>query len=118
MATLAKRMAADNTPPSILIGTSAGALNVIGLGGLYDLGLVRAADELVRRWGLFRLDDVFGPVNSIVGSGLRYLAQLAGIPVRLPSLLDTEPLRDTLKRALPWDRLHGTSPQERSAPSR
>ncbi|WP_077042318.1 patatin-like phospholipase family protein [Rhodococcus sp. MTM3W5.2] len=106
MVTLAKRMAADNTPPLILVGTSAGALNVIGLGGFYDLGLVRAADELARRWGFFRLDDVFGPVNSIVGSGLRYLAQIAGIPVRLPSLLDTDPLRDTLKRMLPWDRLH------------
>ncbi|MCZ4558161.1 patatin-like phospholipase family protein [Rhodococcus maanshanensis] len=106
MATLAKRMAADNTPPSILVGTSAGALNVVGLGGLFDLGVVRAADELARRWGLFRLDDVFEPVNSVVGSGLRYLAQIAGIPVRLPSLLDTDPLRDTLKRMLPWDRLH------------
>ncbi|MET4613332.1 NTE family protein [Rhodococcus sp. PvR044] len=106
MATLAKRMAADNTPPSILVGTSAGALNVVGLGGYFDLGLSAAAGEVVHQWGSLTLDDVFEPVSSIVGSGLRYLGQLAGMPVRLPSLLDTERLRTTLLEQLPWGRLH------------
>ncbi|MFC7449682.1 patatin-like phospholipase family protein [Rhodococcus daqingensis] len=106
MATLAERMAEDDTPPSILVGTSAGALNVVGLGGFLDLGLVEAADELVRQWGSLELDDVFEPVSSVVGNGLRYLGQLAGMPVRLPSLLDTERLRTTLLRLLPWDMLH------------
>ncbi|WP_072751918.1 patatin-like phospholipase family protein [Rhodococcus maanshanensis] len=106
MATLAKRLAEDNAPPSILIGTSAGALNVVGLGGYFDLGLSAAAGEVVHQWGSLKLDDVFEPVSSIVGSGLRYLGQLAGMPVRLPSLLDTERLRTTLLEQLPWGRLH------------
>ncbi|MFE3289425.1 patatin-like phospholipase family protein [Rhodococcus sp. NPDC059234] len=106
MASLLERMAEDGTPPSILVGTSAGALNVVGLGGFSDRGLPAAAENVVGMWGSIELDDVVEPVNSVVGSGLRYLGQLAGLPVRLPSLLDTERLRETLSARLPWDMLH------------
>lgn len=105
IASLLPRMPKDGPPP-ILVGTSAGALNVAGLGGLAHLGSDAAAGRLMSLWESVKLEDIFGPVSTVAGSGLRYLAQLAGLPVTLPSLLDTEPMRAKLTDLLPLAQLH------------
>src|SRR5574340_538730 len=97
---------AKHDPPPILIGTSAGAVNVVGLAGFAHLEPRKAAAELVARWGSMTLDDVFSPVRSILGSALVSAGQFLGLGSRLPSLLDTGRMRATLQHRLPWGQLH------------
>lgn len=96
---------ATGPAPTVLVGTSAGALNVVALAGLTHLSRAEAAERLVAAWESVRLSDVFG-LSSGVDAGLRYLGQLAGLPVTLPSLLDTERLRSRLTRWLPFETVH------------
>jgi len=105
LSVLVPQLAADGGLPSVLVGTSAGALNVVGLAGTIDAGLQPALDGLVELWSEVRLGDVVDVPGTLAG-GLRYAAQLAGLPVRVPSLLDTTPQRETLEGLLSLDRLH------------
>lgn len=98
-------MATVGPPPRVLVGTSAGALNVVTLAGLAHLAPGEATDRLVDAWASVELNDVFGLAGGIE-TGLRYIGQLAGLPIRLPSLLDTERLRKRLNDWLPWESLH------------
>ncbi|MFZ2530254.1 MAG: patatin-like phospholipase family protein [Rhodococcus sp. (in: high G+C Gram-positive bacteria)] len=93
------------TRPSVLVGTSAGALNVVALGGLAHLDAREATEFLVDTWGTVRPSDVFG-LTSGIGTGLRYAGQLAGLSVRIPSLLDPRRLRTKLAQQLPLEQLH------------
>ncbi|WP_306454260.1 patatin-like phospholipase family protein [Rhodococcus sp. ACS1] len=93
-------------PPTILVGTSAGALTVTGLAADADLGLDQAAEHVVSRWSSVALDDVFGVVSSIAGGGLRYLGQLAGLHVRLSSPFDTTRMTETITKLVPFERVH------------
>jgi NTE family protein len=92
--------------PTILVGTSAGALNVVGLAGNAHLGFDRAAERVVSLWSSVSLDDVFSVTGSVVGGGLRYLGQLAGLPMRLPSLFDTTRMRETITSLVSFEQLH------------
>ena len=105
MQVLVPRMVAAGETPTVLVGTSAGALNVVGLAGAIDLGARPAVDLLVELWSSVRLSDVVDVPGTVAG-GLRYAAGVAGLPVRTPSLLDTSPQRATLEQLLPLDRLH------------
>ena len=105
LSVLVPELAAGGGLPSVLVGTSAGALNVVGLAGALDAGLQPALDGLAELWGAVRLGEVVDVPGTLVG-GLRYAAQLAGLPVRVPSLLDTTPQRATLEALVDWDRLH------------
>ena len=107
LSVLLPRLAADGGLPSVLVGTSAGALNVVGLAGGLSAGLQPAVDGLVALWSAVRLGEVVDVPATLAG-GLRYAAALAGLPVRVPSLLDTTPQRATLDALVPWDRLHAT----------
>lgn len=98
-------MAATGPPPAVLVGTSAGALNVVALAGLAHMAPETATDRLVEAWASVELNDVFR-LTSGVETGLRYVGQLAGVPIRLPSLLDTERLRKRLDEWVPWESLH------------
>ena len=102
---LLPQMAAAGAVPTVLVGTSAGALNVVGLAGGLDAGVPAATDALVRLWSDVRLGDVVDVSGTLAG-GLGYVAQLAGLPVRLASLLDTRPQRATLAEVLPLEQLH------------
>jgi NTE family protein len=95
-------------PFSILCGTSAGAINaaVIGAGAA---DFPRAAAELARVWGAFRVSQVFrsGAVDML-RSGLHLLLALVsgGWLVAVPrSLFDNTPLRALLKREIDFARL-------------
>jgi NTE family protein len=104
---LLPRLLADDAPPSVLVGTSAGALNVVGVAGLVgSLGWEGAARRLVELWSAVRLDQVAGVLPSAAETVVRYAGQLLGLPVRLPSLLDTRRQRTTLAGLLPMDAVH------------
>lgn len=102
--------------PSVLVGTSAGAVNVAGLGGMSQRDPAAAGEELVRRWRSVDLSGVLDVGDSVVGTVAGYGGQLApvlgpllgaaGLPARLTSLLDTGPLEETLAPLVDWGDLH------------
>ncbi|WP_430335026.1 patatin-like phospholipase family protein [Rhodococcus sp. ACT016] len=98
-------MASTGPAPSVLVGTSAGAINIVALAGLAHLDPAEAVDRLIATWSAVQLSDVF-VLSSGVATGIRYLEQLLGVPARLPSLLDTERLRGRLAHWLPLHSLH------------
>ncbi|HET8731221.1 MAG TPA: patatin-like phospholipase family protein [Moraxellaceae bacterium] len=103
-------LAANGRRPRMFIGTSAGAINAVLFASLAHLPADVAAREALRLWREVSRRDV---VHSIVVSGLnalfRYLAQLAGWPVALTSMLDASPLQSTLTRLVDWDQLHANA---------
>lgn len=106
LSVLVPHLAAQQSSPAVLVGTSAGAINVVGLAGLAHLPADAAAAQLAALWRDVTVDGVLRSVPSVLQDAVRYGGQLLGLPVRLPSLLDTTPQRRTLSRLLPLDRLH------------
>nr|WP_304633551.1 patatin-like phospholipase family protein [Pseudonocardia sp. C8] len=102
--------------PSVLVGTSAGALNVAALAGLSGTDPEEAAAELVARWESVRTDEVVALPSSVLQAGAAYAGDLLGIPSslrrllwlpgRVTRLLDAERLRPVVDRVVDWDRLH------------
>lgn len=95
--------------PTLLVGTSAGALNAASLAADADQPADVAADRLVQRWLSLRHGDVF---RSLVGRQLPwtvvgYLGEVLGLPgLSLPGLLNSAPLRGSLDRLLDWTAVH------------
>ena len=95
-----------------------GSGNSITLDQEWQLGNQLAAQvqqqvRLVNRRQVNRRDVVHSIVVSGLNALFRYLAQLAGWPVALTSLLDAAPLQDTLTRLIDWDQLHANAAQPR-----
>lgn len=113
---LLPRLSRRWAPPTVLVGTSAGALNVAALAGMAGEDPERASTELVARWASVRTDEVLALPSSAVRAGLAYAGDLlgipsglrraAGLPDRLTRLLDAERLRPLVERVVDWDRLH------------
>lgn len=101
--------------PRILVGTSAGAINVVLTAAMCSMRDPTAGAELaVHAWRSIGRKQVF---RTIVASGpvtvARYLATLLGLPrteigasLGLSSLLDPAPLRETIQDLGPWQELH------------
>lgn len=106
LSVLVPELVDDGAAPSILVGTSAGALNVVGLAAQAHLGWARASAGLVDLWASVQLDQVIGVPAGLVETGARYTGQLLGLPVRLPSLFDTRRQRETLSALVDLDALH------------
>lgn len=116
LSVLLPRMVEAGAAPSVLVGSSAGALNVAALAGLAHRGVDGACAELARRWRDVRLDDVLDVGGTVVGTGAGLTGQLLGLPgpalgllglpPRLTSLVDTAGQRAALARAVDWERLH------------
>jgi NTE family protein len=93
--------------PRLVVGTSVGALNAAFLAA----GAHRPAAEVAaggeRIWREVRSGEVLSPLVSPRGLAreLAYLAEVAGLPVRAQSILDTAPLAATVRRLIPFDRL-------------
>ncbi|MEE2034224.1 patatin-like phospholipase family protein, partial [Rhodococcus chondri] len=105
--TLLPRITRHYAAPRILVGTSAGAINVVGLAAFADEGLPTAAEQLVDLWTGVVSSDVYSSVHSVLGTGAAFLGQAIGLPrMRLVSLLDTTPIRGLLQGLVPWTRLH------------
>lgn len=97
---------AHGAAPTLLFGTSAGALNVLGLASLAHEGMTRATASLVELWRSVRLHDVVDVFASAGDDLCRFLLQFAGTGVRLRSLLDTERLLGLLQSRIDWHNLH------------
>ncbi len=106
LSVLVPRMAARGAQPRVLVGTSAGALNVVGLASLAHLPPDEAAQELVRMWQHVRIAGVFAVAPGVIEDVTRFAGQLLGLPTRLPSLLDTRPQRQTLSSLVSIEQLH------------
>ncbi len=94
---------------SIVCGTSVGAINAALLASLVDRPLSEAARIAVERWRAVRRSDVLGRVvgPSLALKTLRFVGEALEVPgVRLSSLLDPSPLRDSLERWIDWMALH------------
>ena len=92
--------------PTVLVGTSVGALTAAYLASVAHLPAREAADELLARWGAVTQDRVIKPIlrHQSPRTMLRYLGEFAGLPVgRLESFLDASPLRRTVREWLEWE---------------
>lgn len=95
--------------PTVLVGTSVGAINAAHLAATQHLDADEQAGGLVDRWRRVTKDEVIRPsmLRQAPLAGLRYAGELLGIPgVRLQSLLDPAPLERNLARWIPWRCLH------------
>ncbi|MGH3624573.1 MAG: patatin-like phospholipase family protein [Sciscionella sp.] len=95
--------------PTVLVGTSAGALNAASLAADADQSATQAADRLVRHWQGLRFGDVFHSIASWRAplTALRYAGEVFGVPgMHLPALLDPAPLRNSIDQLLDWSALH------------
>lgn len=95
--------------PTVLIGTSAGALNAVCLGADADRDADAATGRLVERWLGVRRGDVFRPIvrRQAPATVIRYAGEVAGVPgISLTGLLDPAPLRASLERLVDWPALH------------
>ncbi len=85
--------------PRMVLGTSAGALNVAMLASHLQMGIHDAAAALVEGWRRITPALVFAtPRRSVLRLAQRRLSRPAGVA---PGLLDTDPLRVTLGKLLP-----------------
>ena len=93
-------------PFPILCGTSAGAINAAALAVFAD-DFTRAVGNLLEVWERMRCNLVYRTdFASISGTGLRWLAALMLLRRKNPvSLLDNTPLRGTLEKLLPFERI-------------
>jgi NTE family protein len=91
--------------PTVLVGTSVGALTAAFLASVAHLPAREAVEQLVARWGAVTQERVIRPIVRVQSPWtlLRYAAELAGMPgMRLEGLLDATPLRDTVHDWLDW----------------
>lgn len=94
--------------PSLLVGTSVGAINVAYLAAAHHLPAEEAVAGLVERWRELALDDVVRPIvrEQLPLVALRYAGDVLSLPgVRLQSLLDAGPLAGNLQRWNDWGAL-------------
>ena len=96
-------------PFGILVGSSAGAINAAGLAAFADQP-VKGIAALEKAWGKVEASQVFRTdLRSMGGIGIRWARDLSlgGLMgnVAPKSLLDTEPLRDTIQSWIPFERI-------------
>ncbi len=94
--------------PTILVGTSVGAINAAALASTAHLPAQEAVERELQRWRQVNRATVIRPViQRLPLTALRFVGGLAGIPgVRLESLLDPSPLERNLKTWINWPKMH------------
>lgn len=95
--------------PTLFIGSSVGALNAAGIGGLWHLGPAAAVEAGLEIWRSVEKSAVIKPILAwqVPVTALRYAGGILSLPkVRVPSLLDPEPLRENLSHWIDWSGLH------------
>ena len=97
-------------PFEVLVGTSAGAINAAALAARAE-NFRSAVKVLEDVWSRFRVGQVVrADPATMLRAGLHWMLSVASGGWLLPpprSLLDTQPLRDLLLRAIPLDRIAG-----------
>jgi NTE family protein len=109
LSVLLPELEARGERPTVLVGASVGAINVAYLAANADLGADDAIAGGVELWRSLGWDQVLGPLLA-PSSALRafcYAADVLGVPgAMLTGLLDTRPLRGTVRRVIDFERLH------------
>ncbi len=108
LSVLLPELEARGERPSILVGTSVGAINAAALASTAHLPAERAIERELDRWGQINRAAVIRPViQRLPLTALRFAGGMLGIPgVRLESLLDPSPLERNLKSWINWPKLH------------
>ncbi|WP_437774997.1 patatin-like phospholipase family protein [Sorangium sp. So ce1097] len=95
-----------STRPTIIVGTSAGAINAALLASLAARTPEEASREIVERWRHIHKEMVLGPAwRSLLRAGRQYITGLLFGRDAPTSLLDTRPLLTSLRdrSLLDWD---------------
>jgi NTE family protein len=106
---LAPALQAREERPSLLVGTSAGAINAAYLAASAHGDAAQQVEGLLDRWRQATKDEVIRPIlrHQMPMTALRYAGELLSLPrVRLASLLDPKPLEGNLHRWVNWPDLH------------
>ncbi|HUH80919.1 MAG TPA: patatin-like phospholipase family protein [Solirubrobacteraceae bacterium] len=108
LSVLLPELEARGERPSILVGTSVGAINAAALASTAHLPAGQAIERELARWGQVNRAAVIRPViQRLPLTALRFAGGMLGVPgVRLESLLDPSPLESNLKSWINWPRLH------------
>ena len=94
--------------PTILVGTSVGAINATGIAATSHLPIAEAIPREAARWREVDRAAVIRPVlPGLPVKLLSYAGEALSVPgMRLSGLLDPSPLERNLARWIEWDRLH------------
>jgi len=95
--------------PSVIVGTSVGAVSAVHLASNLHRGAVEATQLIVEDWSQLTMGDVLRPVlwRQAPRSALLYAADALGVPgVGLRALLDAAPMQRTVERWIDWTALH------------
>jgi NTE family protein len=106
---IAPALEARGERPTLMLGTSVGAINAAYMGASLHLGAEEQAAGLLDRWRQVTKGAVIRPILShqLPLTALRYMGGLLSLPgVRVPSLLDPSPLARSLENWMNWDDLH------------
>jgi len=108
LSTLLPALEARGESPSVIVGTSIGAISCAFVAGNTHLGVEATGAAALNRWREVSRGHV---MSSLVGglplTTLRYLGEALGVPgVRVQSLVDTAPLIETLDAWLDWGQIH------------
>jgi NTE family protein len=94
--------------PTILVGTSAGAINAAVFAAVAHLPVEQAVSDALDRWRTIHREMVIKPPRQTIPALVaRNAAAMLGLSRPPVSLLDTAPLRRSLKaaRLLDWDQI-------------
>jgi NTE family protein len=94
--------------PSLLVGTSVGAINAAYLAASRHLSADEAATGGIERWTEVTKGRVVRPIltRQVPLTALRYVGEILSLPgVRMASLLDPKPLARNLDRWIDWARV-------------
>lgn len=95
--------------PTVIVGTSVGAINAAYLASKADVGAHETMAGARELWESIELHQVIRPMvgRRAIVSGLRYLGESFNVPgVNLYSLLEPAPLAEKLNGAINWEDIH------------
>ena len=108
LSVLLPHLEARGERPTVLVGTSVGAMTATYLASAAHLGADEAAAGLLERWRGMTKGEVIRPIvrRQAPETVLRYAGEVLGVPgVKLPALLDPAPLAATLDSWIYWPQL-------------
>ena len=103
---------------TVIVGTSAGALTAAYLAANWHRSAEEAIEDGLRFWQDLRFGDVFASLVTAGGAArfVRYVSEYLPISrLHAPSVLDPEPLTQTLERLVDFDRLNDNIREQRLA---
>ncbi len=109
LSVLQPALEAEGARPSVIIGTSVGAINAAHVAASSHLTAAEASQRGVEIWSSVNKGDVIRRIVSRQAplTFARYAGEIFSLPgVGVPSLLDPDPLHRNLDRWIDWPSLH------------